>query len=153
VNRSLPSRGRVLVVDDDLPTRTSLEAALSLDFDVASAASVAEAVLRLESAAPDVVVTDYEMPGANGMELVEVVEKHFPGVMVILLTGHAEEPELLRTEAARKVARVLGKPYDLKRLTAWIHTTVRLSRMSQATLKLKEVTGTGRGQRAGGSGN
>lgn len=139
--------GRVLIVDDDPGTRRSLEALLSFEFAVSSAASVAAAAALLPHMGHEVILTDYEMPGGSGVELVELAHERFPGVQVILLTGHAQLPELQRLEATRKIVRVLSKPYEPRRLISWLHSSVKLARMSQATLKLAQQTSAMRGQR------
>jgi response regulator RpfG family c-di-GMP phosphodiesterase len=68
--------------------------------------------------------------------------------MVILVTGHPDLPEIRRSEAARKIARVLAKPYDPRRLSSWVHSTVKLARMSRATAKLAQHTQAMRQQKA-----
>lgn len=130
------ARGRVLVVDDDPAMRTSLEAILGFDFAVTTAQSVALAEEALAAAQFDVVLTDYEMPGASGLDLVKMVNTRYPGVMVILLTGYANIAELQTSETVQSIARVLSKPFDAKRLISWVTTTVKLARMSQATSRI-----------------
>ena len=48
------------------------------------------AVARLKESAFDVVITDFEMPGRSGLELLRIVQEQYPGTMVIILTGHPE---------------------------------------------------------------
>ena len=133
-------RGQVLVVDDDAPTRMSLEGLLGFDYDVTVAASVAEARLRLAERSLDVVLTDYDMPGADGLELVDLINQDYPATRVLLLTGYADQPEVQRSEVARRIVRVISKPYDAKRLLAWVNSTVKLARMGRVTLRLAEQT-------------
>jgi DNA-binding NtrC family response regulator len=136
----LEPAGRILVVDDDPATRASLNGLLAADFVVHTVASVAEALYVLPTDTFDVVLTDYEMPGANGLALAETVNREFPGVMVILLTGHPDLSAVKRAETNRTVARVLSKPYDPRRLLSWLHSTVKLARMSRMTARLAEAT-------------
>jgi two-component system, NtrC family, response regulator HydG len=80
---------RLLVVDD---TPTALEI-LSRTLragghEVVTAASVAEAVRALEDGAFDLVLTDYRMPGASGMDLVRHVRENLPGTGVVMVTGY-----------------------------------------------------------------
>ena len=84
-----PTRGRVLVVEDEAYVRDSLVAILrSKGFDVGGAASVAEAVALLAKAPVDVVLSDLRMPGADGLELVRRLQATSPETPVVILTGH-----------------------------------------------------------------
>jgi signal transduction histidine kinase/ActR/RegA family two-component response regulator len=62
---------RVLVVEDDQESRELLESMLArLGAEVEAAASAAEAMAALERRAPDVLLSDIEMPGENGYSLI-----------------------------------------------------------------------------------
>jgi len=81
--------GRVLAVDDDDDILGWLRAKLpSKGFDVVCCGTALEALKRLEAEPPDVVLTDYEMKGMDGIELCDRVVSNWPGLPVILLTGH-----------------------------------------------------------------
>jgi PAS domain S-box-containing protein len=84
----------VLHVDDD-PDFVDL-AATFLEaeddrFDVETATSVGDAVARLREAAVDCIVSDYEMPGANGLEFLETVRETHPDLPFVLFTGKGSE--------------------------------------------------------------
>ncbi len=80
---------RLLVVDD---TPTALEILTrtlgACGYAVISASSVAEAVRALEAGPFDLVLTDYRMPGASGMDLVRHVRENLPGIGVVMVTGY-----------------------------------------------------------------
>lgn len=83
----------VLVVDDAAVDRKLVggllarQSGLTIEF----AASGDEALARLETLRPQVIVTDLVMPGMSGLDLVaQVVEKH-PEIPVILMTGKGSE--------------------------------------------------------------
>ena len=130
-------RGRVLIVDDDPSTRVSLEGLLAMEHDVETVGSLDEALAALERAPVDVVLTDYEMPGGTGLELLSAIKEKHPNTMAIMLTGHPELAEVRAAEAEASTARVLAKPYDPKRLLRWVTTTVQLARLRQATNALR----------------
>jgi PAS domain S-box-containing protein len=103
--------GRVLYVDDD-----DEYAALTAEFlertsdrlAVTTAASASEALDRLDDAAVDCVVSDYEMPGADGLELFERVRERHDDLPFILVTGVKDEA--IASEAlARGVTDFLRK--------------------------------------------
>ncbi|MFD1634313.1 PAS domain-containing protein [Haloplanus ruber] len=85
---------RVLHVDDDTQlgklTATFLEREDDR-FAVQTATSVAEAIDRIRSQPPDCVVSDYDMPGANGIEFLRRVRDEWPELPFILFTGKGSE--------------------------------------------------------------
>jgi DNA-binding NtrC family response regulator len=84
-----PTRGRVLVVEDEAYVRDSLVEILNARrFEARGAGSVDEALARLEKAPVDVVLSDLRMPEADGLELVRRMQGASPDVPVVILTGH-----------------------------------------------------------------
>ena len=83
----------ILLVDDQ---KTVIEGLLTgvdfnaLGFDVVRTAYSTDAALSILSAEPvDVLMTDIEMPGRNGLELNSIVREKYPATLRILLTSHA----------------------------------------------------------------
>ena len=69
----------LLLVDDDALIRRSLSTVLRLDgYDVLEAASGAEALQVLDRATPDLVITDFNMPVLNGMQLLREIQTRKP---------------------------------------------------------------------------
>lgn len=83
----------VLVVDDSAVDRKLVAGLLSKgrDLQVELAATGDEAVARLETAPPDLIVTDLVMPGMSGLELVRHVAERHPHIPIILMTGKGSE--------------------------------------------------------------
>jgi CheY-like chemotaxis protein len=88
---------------------------------VTTAASAEQALVVLDTV--DVVITDYSMPGATGIWLLEQVRKQPRPVPVVLLTGYAETHA--REFAAAGFARVVRKPVDLWSLCGLIAEVAR----------------------------
>lgn len=81
-------RKRILVVDDDESLRRVMQVQLQQSgYDVAAAASGAEALERLASVPVDLVLTDLKMPGMSGLDLLRRVRAECPEVVVILITA------------------------------------------------------------------
>jgi DNA-binding NtrC family response regulator len=79
---------RVLLVDDDDRFRSNMARLLkSKGFEIITANS-AQAALDMVEQDPDVVVSDYQMPGMNGNEFVEAFKERRPTTQVIMLTGY-----------------------------------------------------------------
>jgi signal transduction histidine kinase/ActR/RegA family two-component response regulator len=84
---------RVLVVDDDELVRDALVSSLEDSGFVVEGAEDVQSALALldEDGVPDALVTDFSMPGRNGIELIGEVHARKPGLPAILLTGHIAE--------------------------------------------------------------
>ncbi|MXR19714.1 hybrid sensor histidine kinase/response regulator [Halobacterium bonnevillei] len=85
---------RVLHVDDE-PGFVDLTAELlqraDARIEVVSETNATDALDRLETSAVDAVVSDYDMPGANGLELLDAVRDTHPDLPFILYTGKGSE--------------------------------------------------------------
>ena len=95
-------RIHVLHVDDD-PDFATLTARVLEDecerLEVLTASSADEGLSRLETAAVDCVVSDYDMPGRNGVEFLEAVRERYQDLPFILFTGKGSEE--IAAEAVR----------------------------------------------------
>lgn len=109
-----PTKPLVYIVDDDKPIRElglMLFQTLAPDFEVAGFPSGAAAVQGLSQRAPDVIISDQQMPGMSGTDLLEHVRQHSPETIRILLSG------FLRTVGNLAAAhQCLGKPQSYERL-------------------------------------
>jgi len=104
---------RVLVVDDSLSVRKMVERALETKgFEVVAASSGAEAVERLDSTMPDLVVCDVVMPEVDGYRICETVRMHpvLSHIPVLLISGIVNSAVLDRAARVRS-STVLRKPF------------------------------------------
>lgn len=88
---------RVVLADDHPMVRYGIAAVLADAPEVelvAEAADGAELVAAVEAHAPDVVVTDLDMPGTSGTEAIALLRERFPTVGVLVLTLHADDESL-----------------------------------------------------------
>ena len=83
----------ILVVDDSAVDRTLVSGLLAKrpDYTVVCAEDGTDALVKMEKRRPDVVVTDLNMPGRDGLELVCAMRIHFGSVPVILITAQGSE--------------------------------------------------------------
>lgn len=85
--------GQVLFIDDEEHLRVACSQALELaGFDVESHASASDALERIDSHWPGVIVTDVKMAGMTGLELMATTLERDPELPVILITGHGDVP-------------------------------------------------------------
>jgi len=117
---------RVLVVDDDLACRVL--AALLLEHaghSPTAVASVERALERLADAKVDVVLTDLNMPGRNGIDLLLLMQERGHAQPVILMTGSDDDALIARTVELGATS-VLRKPYGIGELEVAVAGALRL---------------------------
>ena len=86
-------KGRVLIVDDEADVRKSIRLSLTkADYDVVEAEDGEQAIAAIRSGdnplAVSAVICDLVMPKVNGMEAIAYFRSQFPGVPILVLTGH-----------------------------------------------------------------
>jgi PAS domain S-box-containing protein len=88
-------RARVLIVDDDPQVRHVTASFLTGFGHSTTEASDGESALRhLERDRCDIVVADLAMPGMSGVELAAAIRDRYPGLPVLILTGHADAMQI-----------------------------------------------------------
>ena len=81
-------KNSILIVEDEESVRTSLAMVLSaLGHRVRSASDGLAALIEMRQEAPDILLSDLNMPGMSGFELLSVVRRRFPAVRVIAMSG------------------------------------------------------------------
>jgi adenylate cyclase len=107
----------ILVVDDEsLITNTLSRVLRASGYRVVATQNPLEAIAILSKQHIDILLSDVEMPGISGIELVKLASKEFPGVLRILLTGHVTTENMLRAINEGQVFRYLPKPFDNKQI-------------------------------------
>jgi CheY-like chemotaxis protein len=86
-----PRHAIILLVDDEELVRIGTGEMLSdLGYEVVGATSGAEALRHLRTGdPPDLMITDYLMPGMNGVELAEQAKRLRPALKILLITGYS----------------------------------------------------------------
>jgi DNA-binding NtrC family response regulator len=108
---------RVLIVDDEEPARQGLsEVVESWGYRTETAADGREALERVESFFPSVVITDVVMPNLNGFKLLSNLRQNHPETAVILLTGQGSVDAAIRSVKDEGAFYYFEKPIDMRRL-------------------------------------
>jgi DNA-binding NtrC family response regulator len=124
-----PSPGRVLVVDDHRPARESMAEILrQAGYLVDCVSSGVEALASLEHASYDVIVTDLQMPGMSGLDLLAHLERRPHGAQVVVVTAYATVPTAV--EAMRRGAfDYIEKPFAAAQLEELVGRAVGRGRL------------------------
>jgi signal transduction histidine kinase len=108
----------VYVVDDDPLVTDSLGTALRLEtpYEVATFNSATAALATMPGRPPDVLITDFKMPGLDGLQLLRAVRQGYPDAVLMLLTGYADKESAIRAINEVGIFQYVEKPWDLQDL-------------------------------------
>jgi two-component system response regulator HydG len=125
-------KANILVVDDDAEVRELLVQVLQRSnyqvTQIKDAASLKEAAGRLQ---PDIVLLDYKLPDATGLDLLPGIKKDWPEAEVIVLTGHATYE--VAVEAIKRGAfHFQEKPFDPESLLNLIKRAMEIRSLREA---------------------
>lgn len=120
---------RILVVDDELSVREILAEGLeAFGFETEMAADANEAMAILEKERFHLLLTDIDMPGRTGIDLMGDAKKLFPDLDVIMVTGVVDAKTAIR--AIREgAADYLTKPFNLEEVQIVVDRTFEKRRL------------------------
>jgi two-component system cell cycle response regulator CpdR len=116
--RAVGKMARILLAEDDAATRDLVQRALGLEgHEVTVTQDGAEALEKLQAAPTrfDVLVTDVQMPGLDGIALVEKGLAVNARLRVVLMSGFAGELDRAAHLKA-SISRVITKPFTLEQI-------------------------------------
>lgn len=118
-----PRRPLLLIVDDDRRTAALLGELLRQDgYDTEVALDGTAALARFEhEPIPDALITDYHVPGANGLTIAKRARACRSAIPIFVVTGDPESATPLAHESA---IEVMSKPVDYASLVARLHAVV-----------------------------
>ncbi len=132
---------RILCVDDELNLLLSLQRQLRKQFHIDSALGPEKALAALEREVPyAVVVSDLQMPGMNGLELLARVKELSPDSVRIMLTGQADLETAIAAVNQGNIFRFLTKPCSAEELAHTLTAALAQHRLVTAERNLLENT-------------
>jgi len=128
---------KALIVDDSATLREVLAAILSSEKikvigQLVSGKGLLQAIVQLS---PDIICLDYNLPGSNGIELLQTIVSEHPHVAVVMITGE-HNPNLQNAAAEAGAAGFIHKPFSqdqiIKELRQIIHTQRQLGAVEES---------------------
>jgi two-component system response regulator HydG len=130
---------RVLVVDDELGMCELVEADLRLrDYEVESCTRAEDAFAKLQAGSFDVVVTDLNMPGMDGIELCQRIATNNPDLPVVVMTGFGSLDTAVAAIRAGAYDFVT-KPLEMEVLAVALDRAVRHRSLQEKVKQLSEI--------------
>ena len=113
---------RVLIVDDEPGIVASLRRTLRKEgWEILTAVGPRDALQILQGGGVDMVISDYQMPGMTGLELLSQVTERWPETVCVLMSGWADSMSEQKLREAG-VRTMISKPWDDGELKATLRT-------------------------------
>ena len=130
-------RSRVLIIDDEEQIRSLLIDILSDSYQCSGASSAEEALTLLTATAPDLVISDIDMGGMSGLDLVPKVHAVSPDTVVVMISGNQD------IEFAIEALRVgafdyISKPIDIRHVEAAVERALKHAQLLKEKRAYKE---------------
>ena len=119
----------ILIVDDDEIIREALSELLTERYLCHIAASAEEALTRLSAQEYDVVITDINMPGMSGEDLLGFVKTYQPWTPVIFISGSTDSQHAERFRS--RAFGYLVKPFPLAKVEQMVESALEQRRRTQ----------------------
>jgi len=119
-------KDKVLLVDDDAMVLAGLKRQLRNQFRIDTALSGEEALKQVQENGPyAVIVSDFMMPGMNGVEFLSYVKKTSPDTVRMMLTGSADMPTAIRAVNEGNIFQFHPKPCPTDTLSLGIQSAIQ----------------------------
>ncbi len=130
------AKEQVWVVDDDSAIRWVIEKSLaSVEISCNSFASADSLWQALRVEQPKVILSDVRMPGINGIDLLERIQRHYPDIPVIIMTAHSDLESAVTAYQAGAF-EYLPKPFDVDDVIAFVQQALARSDSQNKTQKI-----------------
>ncbi len=136
---SAPERRRILVIDDEVDIRESLELLLTAeDYDVEMAENAATGLQKFESGSYDLVLLDLMLPDRSGMDVLADIRQRDTETPIFMLTAYGSVELAVRALKSR-ANDYFAKPWDNEKLLIEIDRMISKGRLERENTQLKRA--------------
>ena len=131
--------GTILIIDDEMAIRESLQTLLELeDYQVHTAETGEEGLLRISEQPYDLVLLDFALPDKNGIEVLREIRDRDTSLAVILITAYGTVENAVAAMQGG-AANFIQKPWDNEKLLADIRAAIARRRAEEENVQLKRA--------------
>jgi DNA-binding NtrC family response regulator len=133
------AQGTILIIDDEMAIRESLETLFSIEgYNVETAERGEQGLAKLAGTPVDLVLLDFALPDRNGLEILEDIRDRDPNLPVIMITAYGTVENAVR--AIRSGAtNFVQKPWDNEKLLADVRACIARGRVEEENIHLKRA--------------
>lgn len=130
----------ILLVDDEADVLNALKRLFRTrkHITVFTVSDAREAIKILSQNQIDLVISDQKMPGVEGHKFLGYVKDHFPDVVRIMLSGYAEQENMLAAINKGEVYRFITKPWDNQDLLVTVEKALEHGSLERENRRLSE---------------
>lgn len=133
--------GRLLLVDDEENILRSLRRVLRRGgWEIEVAPNGEKALELIATFRPAVVISDFRMPGINGVELLAAVKERWPHTQRIMLTGQADQQAIEEAINRSEVFRFISKPWNDAQLILTVRSAFEQHQLVSENERLYELS-------------
>ena len=133
----MTAKTHILLIDDEAIALSNLSHVLTREGYAVTACKTGEAGLRaMQTTAFDLVMTDLQMPGVDGMAVLRHVRANTPDIPVIMITGHATLDSAVDAMKAGAY-HYIAKPFRLAEAREVVRGALEMRRIKQENSELK----------------
>lgn len=103
---------RILYLDDEVMLLNLFKEIFSDEYEVSTAATLAEARRLLSECRPEVIISDWSMPEISGVEFLREAARVCPKAFRILLTGFGHAGEIIEEIRSGVIQQFIPKPWN-----------------------------------------
>ncbi|MBF0300008.1 MAG: response regulator [Oligoflexia bacterium] len=111
IKNKTSKKASVMIIDDEEVICEILSDFLKDEFDVTVLTKPEEALKKIEECKFDLIVTDYNMPKVNGVDILFAAKAAQPATPVIVISGHAREEVEMKSVLEKGAKEILSKPF------------------------------------------
>jgi two-component system, NtrC family, response regulator PilR len=130
---------RILIVDDELSMREFLSILLEREgYEAVTAANASEALHQLDNGLFDLVISDVQMPGLNGIELLGKIKARSPETAVLMMTAFSAAEQAV--EAMKLGAYdYIAKPFKIEEIKILVRNALEKTLLKRENVILKQT--------------